>query len=488
MVVFVSFSMFMVAFALIGIASVFRRSTTTEDYLLAGRGVGPFLTAFSSMATNNSGYAFVGLVGFAYRFGVSTIWLSIAWILGDLLVWYFVHERVRRYSEKVDARSVPAMLARDERGEDRVLAVIAGCITFLFLGVYAAAQLKAGGTALETLFDWRPETGAIVGAVIVVAYCFSGGLRASIWTDVAQAMVMIVGMLTILFLCVSQIGGPAALQSQLSALDPALGSLFPSDTALGFPLYFLGFVAGGFGAIGAPHILIRSMALTSPEDFKQTRRIYLAGFVPFVLASAVIGLYARLVVPELAQVPETLAAAEQSALLVRQAESALSAIAVNLLPQVLVGMVLAAIFAATMSTADSQILSCSAAVTQDILPGQRENYVVGKLSTLAVTGLALTVALFAGQGVFQLVLYAWSGLAVMLGPILLVRLAGLPLGRVQALAMQGAALATIIAWENGPYAAAVYNLLPGLCAAGLVYLIGNKLGAGQTNTTQQTTP
>lgn len=485
MLVLVSFSVFMLAFALIGVASVFRRTTTTEDYLLAGRGVGPFLTAFSSMATNNSGYAFVGLVGFAYRFGVSTIWLSVAWILGDLLVWFFVHERVRRYSERVDARSVPAMLARDQHGEDRVLAVVAGCITFLFLGVYAAAQLKAGGTALETLFDWRPETGAIVGAVIVVAYCFSGGLRASIWTDVAQAMVMIVGMLTILGLCVSQIGGPVALQTQLNAVDPSLGALFPSDTALGFPLYFLGFVAGGFGAIGAPHILIRSMALTSPEAFKTTRRIYLAGFVPFVLASALIGLYARLVVPELAQVPATLAAAEQSALLVRQAESALSAIAVDLLPQALVGMVLAAIFAATMSTADSQILSCSAAVTQDILPGQRENYLVGKLSTLAVTGLALTVALFAGQGVFQLVLYAWSALAVMLGPILLVRLAGLPLGRYQALTMQAVALVTIILWENGPYAAAVYNLLPGLAAAGLTYAVGYRLGAGQRATANQ---
>jgi len=472
MTVILSFTVFLVCFAVIGMLSARHREATTADYLVAGRQIGPWLTALSSMATNNSGYAFIGLVGFAYRFGIQSIWLSIAWVLGDLLVWLFVHRRVRAFAGKTDARSVPAMLASAGKDKsDGLLAMICGLITFAFLAVYAAAQLKAGGTTLHSLFGWDREVGAVIGAVIVVLYCFSGGIRASIWTDAAQSVVMIGGMAAVVSLCVSQVGGPQELVAALGRIDPALASLFPADLQLFFPLYFLGFVAGGFGAIGAPHILIRSMALDSQKNFARTRRIYLTSFIPFVLASAVIGLYARVILPELAVAPGGLSPASSAAAVVRQAESALPLMAAELLPDVLVGMMLAAIFAAVMSTADSQILSCSAAVTQDIVPRWRSSYLAAKTATLGVSLAALIVALFAGRGVFVLVLVAWSALAATLGPILLVRLAGLPLSRGQAIAMMAAGLITVIAWDRSAWAGDVYNLLPGLLVPALIFAI-----------------
>jgi len=473
--VIVVFLVFLLIFAGIGAWSAVRHRRTTEDYLVAGREVNGWLTALSSMATNNSGYAFIGLVGFAYRFGLHTVWLSVAWILGDLCVWLWVHQRVRQRAGEINATSVPMLLATDRRGRTaRGVVMLAGLLTFIFLGVYAAAQLKAGSLALTSLFGWHIHAGAIIGAVIVVIYCFSGGLRASIWTDAAQSVVMIVAMSVLLVVAYIEVDGFTGLLATLESIDPSLAKLFPENLSLGFGLYFLGFVAGGFGAIGAPHILIRSMAVESIEQFRTARKVYLSTFIPFVLASALIGLYSRALMPELASPPEAMAGASAEAInqiLVQQAEQSLPLLAIKLLPEILVGMMLAAIFAATMSTADSQILSCSAAVTQDMAPRWNGSYLAAKLATLGVTALALTVAIYAGDGVFALVLVAWSALGASLGPILLLRLANKPIGNRLGIVMMLAGLATVVLWDRSAYASDVFKLLPGLAAPFAIYAI-----------------
>lgn len=474
-VIMISFVLFLACFAVVGIGSARRKKSTTEDYLLAGRAVNPWLTALSSMSTNNSGYAFIGLVGYAFMNGLHSLWLSVAWILGDLCVWIFVHRRVRNYSWEVDALSVPTLLGADGKDKrNRVIVVCAGLLTLIFLSVYAAAQLKAGSTALTSLLGWDLSVGIWLGAVIVAVYCFSGGIRASIWTDAAQAFIMVFGMGMLVILAFGEVGGIGELQRRLTEIDPALGAWFPTDLKFGFPLYFLGFMAGGFGAIGAPHILIRSMALESDGVFPKTRNIYLSFFVPFVLASAVIGLYTRVILPELATLPADMAgvsAIEASQILTQQAEQSLPLLAIELLPAAFVGMVLAAIFAATLSTADSQILSCSAAVTQDVFPRWRASYLASKIATLTLTGLSLGFALYAGSGVFALVLIAWSALGATLGPILLVRLMRQPLPTFVSVAMMSIGLVTVVIWENSSLAGQIYSLLPGLCFPMVFYAI-----------------
>lgn len=470
-----SFALFLAAFAALGILSSRFKEDHNTDYLLASRDVSPWLTALSSMATNNSGYAFIGLVSYAYTAGFSTIWLSVAWVLGDMCAWLWVHKRVREYSEEVDAHSVPNLLAFGEKGKVQTIAFAAGALTFIFLGTYAAAQLKAGSAALTALFGWAPWVGAVLGFVIVVAYCFSGGLRASIWTDAAQSFVMMFGMFALLAISYQQVGGIEGLRSSLAAIDPELAAVYPPSASQGFVLYFLGFLAGGFGCIGAPHILIRSMALRSSDVFNQTRLIYLATFIPFVLASAFIGLYARVMIPELSEVSAGLTGDAASLALATQSEMALPMLALETLPSFFVGMVLAAIFAATMSTADSQVLSCSAAVTQDMMPRWRESYLASKLATLAVATLALVIALFAGKGVFALVLDAWAALGCTLGPVLLVRLIDRHVPAPLALTMMGVGLAVVYLWPLTGWGGAIYVMLPGMIAPLLVYAAARML-------------
>ncbi len=470
MVVFV---VSLLAFTGLGFASSAFREATTEDYLVAGRKVPAWLTALSSAATNNSGFMFIGLIGFAYRFGAQAIWLQLGWIAGDWVAWRWVHRRVRVVSGRVGACSTPALIATSDRGGfARSISIAAGLLTFIFLGGYAAAQFKAGSTALQALFGWNLAVGAILGAAIVLIYCFSGGLRASIWTDAAQAFVMIAAMLAIFVAAWRRIGDPGMLWERLAATDPALTMWVPSNLALGFGLYLLGFTFGGFGVVGQPHILARSMAIESAEAIPTARRIYFAWFVPFSILAVMVGLYSRVLIPELAE-----GAKSSAEIVASQAEHAFPQMAVTLLPDGVVGLVLAGLFSATMSTADSQVLACSAAITQDIAPKWRGSYVASKAATTFITLLALSLALSAAEGVFDLVLSAWSALGASLGPLVLLRVFGRRVPPTLALVMMGAGLMTVWAWQASPWSGAVFKLFPGMFVPFLIYAVARWLWA-----------
>lgn len=473
-VIIVSFVVFLLGFVALGLLSARHKKSTTDDYLVASREVPAWLVALSSVATNNSGFMFIGLIGFAYRFGVQAVWLQAGWLVGDLAAWLWIHGRVRRVSGEVGAVSVPGLLGTRKDGTIvRTTVVLAGLLTFFFLGGYAAAQLQAGSTTLHVLFGWDMSVGAILGAVIVVIYCFSGGLRASIWTDAAQSFVMLLSMGILLVVALSHTGGFGGLFANLEAQDPTLVDWMPSDLAGGIGLYLLGFVFGGFGAVGQPHILIRTMSIRSHKQIAKARKVYFAWFVPFSVAAVGAGLCARALLPELANAP-----AEQ---VVQSAEGALPALAVALLPSVLVGLVLAGIFSATMSTADSQFLSCSAALTQDIAPRWKRSYMASKLATLGVAALALVIALTADDGVFALVLIAWSALGAALGPLVVLRVFGRHVPGPVAAVMMASGVATVALWGSTALADDVFKLLPGMAVPFVIYGLSLLLPIGEAS-------
>jgi sodium/proline symporter len=459
-----SFVVCLILFTAVGAWSARHKVDTTEDYLLASRSVNPWLTALSAVSTNNSGYMFIGLIGFTWRQGLEAVWITFGWVLGDYLTWHWVHRRVRMRSERVGALSVPALLATDNNGRvGRAIAGVAGLLTVFFLGGYAAAQLKAGATSLEVLFGWPLWIGCIIGIVVVVIYCFAGGIRASIWTDAVQSGVMLVAMAMLLGAAITQVGGWSALVSALHAIDPQLVEWVPRDLTFGLGLYAIGFVAAGVGTVGQPHILIRFMAIDSAKSLPKARRIYVVWYTVFSAAAMAVGLYARVLLPDLTASLTGTAA-------VTATESALPLMAIALLPPIAIGLMLAGIFSATLSTADSQILACSAAVTQDILPRLKGSYLASKVATLGVAGVALTIALTADAGVFSLVLVAWAALAASLGPVLLVRLSGASLPQPLAVAMMVLGLAVVFTWgADATLADAIYKAFPGMLAPLALY-------------------
>jgi len=465
MTVVITFCVFLLFFVGVGIWSSRDKSETTEDYLVASRSVNPWLVALSAVSTNNSGYMFIGLIGFTYQVGVSAVWLTMGWVLGDALSWLWFHKRLRTYSEEVSVNSVPTLMATGTDGQvSRPITMLAGGATFLFLSLYAAAQLKAGSAATEAMFGWPSWLGATVGAIIVVLYCFAGGIRASIWTDAAQSTVMIVAVALLVGYGVAEVGGWSALVTALGGIDPALAAWAPQDLALGLGIYVLGCAMNGIGSIGQPHVMIRIMALDSADSIAKTRNIYLGWFTIFSILALFIGLYARVILPELG-------AGLEGAALDAATEKALPVMATKLLPEVLVGVILAGLFAATMSTADSQVLSCSAAITQDLFPQYKDSYSASKVATVMVALVALAAALFATSGVFSIVMFAWSGLAAMMGPVLIIRLARMPLPSWLGVAMVLTGLGVVVGWTYTPLSASIMKILPGMLAPVLLYVV-----------------
>lgn len=457
-----SFVILLALITLSGAMSVMRKRKTTRDYLVASREVSPWLSALSTVATNNSGFMFIGMIAYTYRLGVESVWMMVGWVLGDLLMWIFVHPRVRRASAKERATSLPGLVGTRDGVAMRAVVVTAGLVTMVFLGVYAAGQLKAGSTALHALFGWDMKTGALIGTAIVILYSYAGGIRADIWTDAAQSFVMIVAMVMILAAGYLRIGGWDPLMTNLAGQDPSLVELFPDGLAFGIVPFMLGFTFAGMAAAGQPHLMTRLMSIESTAAIKRAAVYYFAWYVPFFVASIGVGLYCRAILPELASLPVARG-------LEQPTELALPLITMELLPEVFVGLALAGLFAATVSTADSQIIVCSGALTQDVRPQWRNSYLASKLGTFSVAGLALVIALFAPEGVFGLVLIAWSALGASLGPVLVLRLYRRPLSQGTALAMMGAAVIVVTLWHLSPWDDDVFKALPGALAAGLVY-------------------
>lgn len=454
-----SFLFFLLLFTAIGAYSAFKRKATTDDYLLAGRSIGPWFTALSAVATNNSGFMFIGLIGTAYTTGLSSVWIMFGWIVGDYMMWFWIHPRLRTLSEQEGARTIPSVLGYGLKGGVRSIAAV---ITILFLGSYAAAQLTAGSKALHVLLGWDYAVGAIVGAAIVLIYCFAGGIRASIWTDVAQSVVMFASILLLFVIALEEVGGWSALWAKLEAIDPQLTRWTPPEARFGFLLYALGWFGAGFGVIGQPHIMVRAMAARSEQDLRLARHIYFVWYVIFAAACIGVALTCRVLLPDMG---------------LFDAELALPTLAGRYLPAVLVGLVMAGLFAATMSTADSQVLSCSAALTQDLFPAWSESYGKAKLGTAVVTLVILGIALKAESSVFALVTMSWSVLAAGLGPLMIVRVGGMRVTAPLAAAMMLSGVAAVFLWNNVlGLSGDVFETLPGMLTGLAVYFAARPRG------------
>ncbi len=459
-----SFLFFLLLFVLIGVSSSLKSKGNNSDYLLAGQDVPPWLAALSAIATNNSGYMFIGLIGYTYTSGLQSMWLMIGWIFGDLMISFFVHKKLRVVSEQEGIMSFGDLLSRWQTNTNfKKLRVVVGVFTLVFLGVYASAQFKAGSKALHVLFGWDYSTGAIIGSIIVFLYCLSGGIRASIWTDAAQSVVMIFAMTMLFFVGVSEVGSFSQYVASLRGVSDGYLSTMPTgldmNNGLGVFLFIAGWFFAGFGVIGQPHIMVRFMTVDNAENMTKTKLYYYFWFIAFTIVTIGAGLTARVILPETSNF---------------DAELALPLMSQKLLPSVLIGVVLAGIFSATMSTADSQILSCSASLTKDIFPKKSESLLFTKLGTAFVTIVALLIALYGPDSVFKLVLLAWSSLAAVFGPLILLYTLNKKVSEKTAMAMIFVSFGVTVIWQNIGLGGIIYEVAPGIISGFLVYFIVSK--------------
>lgn len=453
-----SFLGFLAVFVAIGVSSVLYSRGTKKDYYLASGDIAPSLVGLSAVATNNSGYMFIGVIGYTYATGLAAVWLMVAWILGDFLASTFIHSRLRTATQETGEASYAGVLSNWFGQGDIKLQRLIALISLIFLMAYAGAQLVAGSKALQVLLDWPHYAGAIMGAVMVTAYCFAGGIRASIWTDAAQSVVMIVAMSVMLVVATLSLGGIGGAVQQMSEVEGFL-NLFPEDLIFpglaGGVMFALGWMFAGFSVVGQPHVMVRFMALSKSGKMVQARVWYYFWFIAFYVMATGVGMLSRVYL------------GDPSAF---DAELALPTMAMELLPPVFVGLVLAGIFAATMSTADSLVLNCSAAVTHDLLPHEIENTLILKIATVIIVFIALLWALTSSESVFSLVIFAWSGLASAFAPLLMVLSLGYKPGHRLSIVAILVGLSVALGWRFAGWHNAVYEGLPGIIS-GLIVLM-----------------
>lgn len=455
------FGFFLLLFAAVGYLSSRRATDGERDYLLAERSVSPLLTALSAAATKYSGYMFIGLMGYIYLYGLSAVWLITGFLFGDLLAFGFVHQALRKAAEETDALSFASLLSRWNGGEYRVLRLAVGLLTLPFLATYAAAQLTAGGKAVQAVFEWPAFSGALIGAALILGYCLFGGLRASIWTDAAQSVVMMLAMLLLLSAAVADCGGLAEFVARLGAVSPEFLDLgverFGSVRATA--LFAAGWLFNGIGVTGQPQVMVRFMALDRPENTRRTGLFYFGWSGIFLAACLGVGLASRLYIPD----PTGF-----------DAELALPTLAHALTPGLAVGVIVGGVFAASLSTTDSQVLSCAAVLSEDFRLGRGLRS--KQAATFAVTATALAIAFYATANVFTLVIVAWSALAASLGPLVIVHALGGRPSEGTALAMMGTGLGVVFWWRSMGWNEQVYEGAPGILGPLILFGIVQAIG------------
>ena len=453
----------MSVFAGVGMASIFVKEDTTDDYLVAGRGMHPALAALSAVSTWNSGYMFIGFIGFTYMMGYSVIWLGLVSTIGQVLAWVWLYKFIQEEGQERGLRSLSSLVAEKAGAPE---AKLAAALSVLFLSIYAAAQLTSGGKALYVMMGWDEMVGILIGFVLVVAYCYAGGIRASIWTDAAQSCVMVIGSTILCWIAIQTVGGFSGLHAGLEAQSPTLTNLYPPDLKFGISMWAFAFFLGGLGVAGQPQVVSRVMTLGSDSDRKKAMIWFFVWQTPFIVLMLIIGFASRV-----------LFNAEGF-----DAELGLPTMAMETMPAIGVGMILASIFAATMSTADSQVLACTAAITDDIKPEWRGDYKTTKIVTLVVAAFATLISIGGlyipgGDSVFLLVVLAVYGLGGIFIPLLTIRWMGYKPDSTHSIAMMVAAFAGVIGWLLLGFGGAdgIFPSVPGMGAAFATHFILNQI-------------
>lgn len=393
------------------------RTATIADFVLGGRRLGSGVAALSASASDMSGWLLLGLPGLAYAAGVESLWLGGGLLLGTYLNWRLMAARLRVFTESfADSLTLPEYLANRFGDRHGVLRGVAALFVLVFFLIYTSSGLVAGGKLFESVFGLPYVWAVAAGALSILLYTVVGGFLAVSWTDVLQGLLMAAALVAVPVFAIHQLGGIGPSAAAIAAASPHLFD--PFTTREGEPLGLLAalsLAAWGLGYFGQPHILARFQGIRSAADVPRARRIAIAWVVLTLVGAILTGLAG------IALLDPPLVGAEREKVFIQL---------VNLLfnPWI-AGICLAAILAAIMSTADSQLLVSSAAFTEDFYrrrlrsnAGPRELVAVGRLSVLLLAGLAFGLALDPEAQVLDLVGYAWAGFGAAFGPALILSL------------------------------------------------------------------
>jgi len=412
----------------------YRLTKTQEDFIIAGRRLNPLVAAFSERASGESSWLLLGLPGMVLTAGLIELWTAIGCICGIIAAWFIIAKDLRVKTEKYGALTIPEFLSRNFGMENKIIEILATFIIVFFYALYVSAQFNGAGKTLHTTFNLPHITGIAIGAVVIIIYTLLGGFFAVAWTDFIQAILMLITLVGI------PIAGFIAIIKGGYSVNLTLSSLVGNCTGWPAVAGVIGGLSWGLGYFGQPHTIVRFMSIKDPEKIRISRNIAIAWSIPAFAGAILIGVVGRCLVT-----PETLS----------DSEYLMPHLATNLLPLWLAGILISGAIAAMMSTADSQLLVASSALSEDMYHNifrrkisEKAQLLASRIITLLVGASAFLLAIKSEKLIYTMVSYAWSGLGASFGPALLFSLKWKKTTKYGVIAgMITGALSTII-WAN----------------------------------------
>lgn len=457
----------------------YRKNKNVKDYVLGGRTLGPWATALSAQASDMSGWLLMGLPGLAYALYEGTteaIWTAIGLAVGTYLNWLIVAKRLRKYTKLAgDSITLPEFFQNRFRDKSGLIKAISSIFTLIFFLLYTASMFSAGAKLFKSVFNIPYLTALIIGAVIIVSYTFLGGFLAVCWTDVLQGSLMFICLMLTPIFAFNYLGGSAGMQESFAAIETEFNFLPLLENGNINILLLVSALGWGLGYFGQPHILARFMGIRKADEVRPARIIATVWVLITLSAAVIIGMLGRFILPGL-----------------EDPESVFIHLSDKLFPGVITGIMLTAILAAIMSTADSQLLVTSSAVSNDLYGGIINKKADSKrlmwISRITVIVVSIVAAFLVSQpstgaapvtfmeklneSVFKLVAFAWAGFGAAFGPLILFSLFWKRTTKPAALwGMIAGGVTACIWWSQSGGIFDVYEIVPGFIVSAIVIFV-----------------
>ena len=457
---------------LFGLAIWTRSETRSmEGFYLAGRNLPPWVVAFSTNATGESGWLLLGLTGMGYAVGAHAFWVVAGEVIGVSLVWIFIAHRIKRLGDSSAAITVPDLLSAPFIDSAQLIRKVSAVIILVMVGAYVSAQMVATGKAFQSFTGMDYTFAVLFGASIIMAYTFIGGFKAVAYTDLVQGLLMLGGLILVPVVAISELGGWQAMINGLSEIDPLLLSTWgPHGDILPGWIAIISFLAIGLPFLGVPQLLVRFMSIKSEAGIKTAGSISVTVIFLFGCGAVLTGMAGRVLVPGL-----------------EDAETIFPVLAIQLFPDAVTGLLMVVLLAAIMSTVDSLLLLASSTVVRDFMQNIRKSTLsekqlvfIGKITTVIIGIAGIAFALQGSALLFWFVLFAWSGLGAAFGPL------ALCLFYYRGLTLQGAVAGIVggflasVLWVASSLKSMFYELyemVPGFLAGLFIIVVVSKFTA-----------
>ncbi len=461
---------YLVMIVIVGLLAARFSSIGISNFFIGGRQMNMFVVAISAVVSGRSAWLLLGFTGMSYAMGFSALWAAAGYIIAEFFLFFYYAPRLRRFSEKTDCITIPDFF--EERFADRtgVLRALVSVIIIIFMLAYVSAQFVAGGKTFSAGFDITPSQGILLTAIIILFYTIVGGFLAVSVTDTIQGVIMVIALLVLPVIVIIHLGGFAAFYQQASLIYTPAGhftNAFSLSTGA-----LIGFLGIGLGSVGNPHIIARYMSIKDPEKLKMTAYVGTTANVLMATGALFTGMAGRIYFPDSSLLP------------LQDAENLYPALASEHLHPVMFGVVIASIFAAIMSTADSQLLVAASALVRDIYEklfqkgkqiNQQKLVTISRWFVLLLVILSLILAFLAENIVFWLVLFAWAGLGAALGPTSILALYWKNVTRNGVIAGIISGSVIVIVWNRIEILKDfIYELVPAFFVAFLVTILVSK--------------